>query len=70
MTDKQLEYEEWVARLLAKNVEMATYECPDCRETIYTQIPDSGQYDSMCVCPFCNELHFKVVESDGTVRIS
>ena len=42
--------------------------CPECGTTTQTQVPESGQYDTMCVCPFCDEMYFKVVEITGEVR--
>jgi transcription elongation factor Elf1 len=48
---------------------IAAFNCPHCETEIHTLKPKTvGQeYDSLTICPDCEKLLFKIVDSSGNV---
>ena len=66
---REEQYLKWLERMQSGAHELTEYECPECHQTIKTLIPEEGVYDSMCCCPFCEALYFKIVDVKGKVTI-
>lgn len=59
-----------VARAKANGAALTSYLCHYCNEWIETLVPPKGDvWDSAVVCPYCNRLHFKVVDDAGHVTV-
>lgn len=74
-TEKTLleHYQAWLALVIAKKARLATFDCPHCGKTLKTPKPSPSYgrpYDSLCTCPFCDGMFFKVVYSDGHVVLN
>jgi len=64
-------YLEWVKNIERKGIVLTEYPCPDCNCNLKTPTPAEGDiYDSMTTCPYCDEHHFKSVNSDGSVDVT
>lgn len=62
-------YEQWLERMRAADMKLATYECPSCTGSIEALAPPKDQiYDSLSDCPHCEKMHFKVVYATGQVE--
>jgi len=62
-------YNEYTARLVAAGKKLASYSCPACSGEIKALLPPRGQiYDSLVECPYCEELHGKIVHHNGSVE--
>lgn len=65
MKELTVQYDEYIKRLLANGRKVGQYACPSCQEPISTPLPPKGEtWDSATTCPFCKNLHFKVVTHD------
>ena len=61
-------YRAHTKRLRRTGAELTEYECPSCGESIEAFVPGPGRvFDSLVICPHCEEQHIKVVHSDGRV---
>lgn len=63
-------YQTWLEKMKAAGKALASYGCPSCGGVIHSLRPQQGDtYDTAVSCPFCNRLHFRVVESSGKVTV-
>lgn len=64
------DYQRWIANARAAGQPLAGYSCPHCGQAIETlrPSPDVEPFDSLTTCPHCQQLHFKVVWSNGRVQ--
>ena len=63
-------HDAYMRRLKASGVRLAEFKCPECDAKILTRVPDAGDiYDSMCACPECEGIFFKIVHPDGRVEV-
>lgn len=62
------DYQAFIQRYKAAGKPLAAYNCPVCDFQIETPKPKPGDvYDSLTLCPECDRVHYKVVNSDGQV---
>ena len=59
-------YQQWIRKARTRGMNaVAYYSCPACAKVIGTLAAPFGEvWDSLSVCPFCGDLHFKVVDGD------
>ena len=62
-------HDDHIAKLKASGVTLTSFNCPACNTVILTRVPDSGVYDTVTLCPECEEIFFKIVHADGRVVI-
>lgn len=61
-------YQTWLRRQKSRGAPLTEYPCPTCGAELNARVPEADhQFDSLCSCPYCLSLHFKVVSSSGTV---
>lgn len=66
--NKLPEHKAFMRRWKASGNPVDSVTCPHCkRDHEVTAIPAT---DTMCACPHCDELFFKVVSRDGTASVS
>ena len=59
MTHKE-EYESYIAKLREQGRVLASYNCPACKNEIFTLAAPAGErWDTLAACPHCPELHMK-----------
>lgn len=64
MTHKE-EHDAYIAKLRAAGRALASYQCPHCKNEIFTLAAPAGErWDSLASCPHCPELHFKYTVGD------
>lgn len=69
LTTLRENHEQLLARYREAGQRLTSYACPTCEQQIETLVPDSPQiFDTMMTCPFCGDLHFKIVYASGRVR--
>ena len=65
-------YKEWIRRMRKGHlIDIAFYSCPTCDKVIGTRAAPFGEvWDSFAVCPFCGDLHFKLVDGHTVTSAS
>lgn len=68
---KLQQYHAYIAKLQSMGKEVTSYECPECKGKIKTQVAPAGdKWDTISVCPHCDEMHLKITEGARARAVS
>lgn len=67
--DLKQAYLQYFEKIRKTDARILSYSCPRCKASIETRVPSNKEesWNSLVVCPHCEELHFKVARYECVV---